>query len=397
MDCGLGDFLKKGVTRKEFLEALAQQSIFTLCFAKAFSPSHAAAWLVPDGTGKKADHEKKVLLTEAKYYRKLKDKEVQCVLCPHQCIVAQGERGICGVRENQEGSYFTLTFGHPCALHVDPVEKKPLFHVLPGSRVYSIATVGCNLNCLFCQNWQISQARQEEADYETVAPDEVIERSKALNCDLIAYTYSEPTVFFEYMLAIAKKAHEKGLINTCHSNGFIKPEPLSELSSFMDAANIDLKGFTEEYYSTVCGGALKPVLTSLKKIKKGGIHLELTNLIVPSKNDNISKIRSMSQWIANELGPDVPLHFSRFYPRYKLRNLPPTPIKTLERAREVAMEEGLQFVYIGNVPPGHKAENTYCPNCKGLLIERRGYVIKKMALKGGECPDCKCAIPGLWG
>ena len=396
MDCGLEDFLKNGVTRKEFLEALAQQSILTLCIAKAFSPSHAAAWLLSENSGKKDGKQKKVFVDEARYYRKLEGKEVQCLLCPHQCIVSQGERGNCGVRENRDGTYFTLNYGHPCALHVDPVEKKPLFHVFPGSRVFSIATVGCNLNCLFCQNWQISQARPEEVDHETVSPEEVVERSKSLDCSLIAYTYSEPTIFFEYMLAIAKKAREKGLINTCHSNGFINPEPLSELSSFMDAANIDLKGFTEEYYSKVCGGSLEPVLKSLKKMKKGGIHLELTNLIVPSKNDQIKHLRLMSQWIVNELGPEVPLHFSRFYPRYKLRNLPPTPIGTLERAREVAMEEGLRYVYIGNLPPGHKAENTYCPNCKRLLIERRGYVVKRMLLKGGECPDCKQTIPGLW-
>lgn len=389
----LENFLKKEVTRKEFFEALARKSLFSLCFAGAFSPSDVSAWLFL----KKTEKQSKISLVEAGYYKKLEGKQVQCLLCPHKCIVSEGDRGECGVRENRDGSYYTLTYGRPCALHVDPIEKKPLFHVLPGSRVYSLATAGCNLSCLFCQNWQISQALPEEVKYENLSPDEIVQMAIDLDCPLIAYTYSEPTIFFEYMLAIAKKAHDKGLINTCHSNGFINPEPLSELSKFMSAANIDLKGFTDEYYSQVCGGELQPVLRSLKQIKKNGIHLELTNLIVPSKNDEMDNIRKMSKWISCELGPDVPLHFSRFYPRYKLRNLPPTPIKTLERAREVAMQEGLHFVYIGNLQPGHTSENTYCPKCKKLIIERRGYIVKRNGLKGGKCPNCSQPIAGLWG
>jgi pyruvate formate lyase activating enzyme len=392
MYCSIENFFKKKVTRKQFLKTLAQKSLFSLCFTGTFSPSNASAWLFLD----KADKKSKTSLVEAKYYKRLEGKEIQCLLCPHKCVVSKGDRGECGVRENRNGSYYTLTYGRPCALHVDPIEKKPLFHVLPGSRVYSLATAGCNLSCLFCQNWQISQALPEEVKYENRSPDEIVRMAIDLNCPLIAYTYSEPTIFFEYMLAIAKKAHDKGLINTCHSNGFINPEPLSELSKFMSAANIDLKGFTETYYSQVCGGELQPVLKSLKQIKKRGIHLELTNLVVPTKNDQMNNIRKMCKWINSELGPDVPLHFSRFYPRYKLRNIPPTPVKILEEAREVAMQEGLNFVYIGNLQPGHKAENTYCPNCKKIIIERRGYIVKRNKLKGGKCPNCSQSISGLW-
>jgi pyruvate formate lyase activating enzyme len=392
-DSILRDFLKKGFTRKEFLEVLAQQSILALCSVKAFSPSPAAAWLISG----KGDKPGKDSLVEARYYRKLKGKEVQCLLCPHKCVVSDGERGECNVRENRNGTYYTLNYGRPCALHVDPVEKKPLFHVLPGSKVFSLATVGCNLNCLFCQNWQISQALPEEVKYQELSADDIVQKTIDLDCPMIAYTYSEPTVFFEYMLTIAKKAHEKGIMNTCHSNGFINPEPLSELFQFIKAANIDLKGFTNQYYSEVCGGGLQPVLKSLKEIKEKGVHLELTNLIVPSKNDKIDTIKKMCQWIQSELGSDVPIHFSRFYPRYKLQNLPPTPIETLKIAREIAMKEGLHFVYIGNLQPGHEAENTYCSNCKKLMVERRGYTIKKMELKGGKCSNCGQIIPGLWG
>ncbi|MGA1839744.1 MAG: AmmeMemoRadiSam system radical SAM enzyme [bacterium] len=392
MNCSLENFLKREVTRKQFLKALSQKALFGLCLTGAFSPSCASAWSFLN----KTDEQDKTSLVEAQYYKKLEGEEIQCLLCPHKCVVSKGDRGECGVRENRNGTYYTLTYGRPCALHVDPVEKKPLFHVMPGSRVYSLATAGCNLNCLFCQNWQISQALPEEVRYENRSPDEIVQMAVDMDCHLIAYTYSEPTIFFEYMLAIAKKAHTKGLINTCHSNGFINPEPLSELLRFMSAANIDLKGFTDEYYLEVCGGRLEPVLKSLKQIKKGGIHLELTNLVVPSKNDKIDDIKKMSKWISNELGPDVPLHFSRFYPRYKLRNIPPTPVETLEEARDVAMREGLKFVYIGNLQPGHKAENTYCPNCKKIVIERRGYVVEKNQLKGGKCPNCNKPISGLW-
>lgn len=390
MNYSLEDFLNRGFTRKEFLEAFAQHSIHTLWLVKAFSPSDALAWF----KSKKAAEQDPFV--EARYYKKLEGGSVQCLLCPHQCEVSKGDRGECGVRENRNGTFYTLNYGRPCALHVDPVEKKPLFHVLPGSRAFSLATAGCNLNCLFCQNWQISQARPEEIDYKKMSADEIVQRAKEMDCPLIAYTYSEPTIFFEYMLEIAKKAHDKGLVNTCHSNGYINPEPLAELSEFMDAANIDLKGFNEKYYSEICGGELQPVLRTLKKIKKKGIHLELTNLVVPSKNDQMDGIRNMSKWIKTELGPDVPLHFSRFYPRYKLRNLPPTPEETLKRARDIAMEEGLYFVYIGNIQPGHGAENTYCPQCKKIVVERRGYSDQRIDLKGGECPNCGRSISGLW-
>ncbi|MBN2374272.1 AmmeMemoRadiSam system radical SAM enzyme [bacterium] len=391
MPCSLKDLLKDDVTRKEFLEALGHQSLLAIGYIALFSTADAAGWILkdnPDVSGK---------IVEAKYYRKLDAGAVQCLLCPHECIVSQKERGECGVRENRNGFYYALTHSKPCALHVDPVEKKPLFHVLPGSDVFSLATVGCNMRCLFCQNWQISQARPEDGKYMEVSPGEIIRMTKEKGCRMIAYTYSEPTIFFEYMLDTAKMAHKAGLMNISHSNGYINREPLSELLDSIDAANIDLKGFTEGYYKDICGGDLKPVLQSLKQIKKSATHLEITNLIVPTKNDQPENIKKMSKWIRDELGPEVPLHFSRFYPRYKLQNLPPTPVKTLEMARDIAMEEGLHFVYIGNLRSGHEAENTYCSNCRKLIIERRGYAVIRVELKGGRCRYCEHAVAGIWG
>ncbi len=383
--------INKGLTREEFLKGTAKNCLLALGITAAFSPVNAAASILEK---KLKENENQF---EAGYYKKLDQEDVQCLLCPHRCIVSKGERGECGVRENREGKYYSLVYNRPCAIHLDPVEKKPLFHVYPGEKVFSLATAGCNLGCLFCQNWQISQARPEEVQYIELSPEDIIKKVKELNSKLIAYTYSEPTIFFEYMLDIAKKAKKEGIVNTCHSNGYINPEPLKELLELIEAANIDLKGFTQQYYKEMCKGELKPVLNSLKQIKKSGTHLELTTLIVPTKNDKPETIRQMCKWIKNELGEDVPLHFSRFYPRYKLQNLPPTPVETIEMARQIALEEDIRYIYIGNLRPGHEAENTFCPNCKKVIIERNGYLVKRIELKKGKCGFCNHKIAGLWG
>lgn len=377
-------------TRSEFIKSTIKNG-FLLCNTLAFiNTLHASAEIIQ---GAKGDHNN---LIEARYYSKLNEKEIQCELCPHKCVVSNSQRGECGVRENRNGKYFTLVYNHPCALNIDPIEKKPLFHVYPGAKVFSLATAGCNLKCLFCQNWQISQAHPEDVEYVNLSPDDIIERIKLYKVNLIAYTYSEPTIFYEYMLAIAKKAKEEGIVNTSHSNGFINSKPLAEILGFMSAVNVDLKGFTEQYYKEMCGGELKPVLRSLKQIKKSGVHLELTTLIIPSKNDSPKMLRDMCKWIKNELGEDVPLHLSRFYPKYKLKNLPPTPVETLIKAREIAMEEGLDFVYIGNLRSNHESENTYCPKCKKRIIERRGYLVISIEMKNGRCKFCDEKIAGLW-
>jgi len=332
---------------------------------------------------------------EAMYYAQLSKNNVRCQLCPNRCFIAPGQRGFCEVRENRDGRLYTLVYGLSCALHVDPIEKKPLFHFLPASRAFSIATAGCNLECKFCQNWQISQARPEETSNYNLEPEQIVRLAKENNCEVIAYTYTEPTIFYEYMLETAKLARKAGIKNIMHSNGYINEEPLRELCEYLDGANIDLKGFTEQYYAELTQGHLQPVLNTLKILKEEGVHLEITNLILPAKNDDPEQIKEMCIWIKENLGDGVAVHFSRFYPMYKLKNLPPTPVKTLELAKEIADRVGLEYVYIGNVP-GHRGENTYCPKCGKLLVQRIGYHILQNNIAAGRCKSCGQLIPGVW-
>jgi pyruvate formate lyase activating enzyme len=329
------------------------------------------------------------------FFTPLDGGEIQCELCPKRCHVSKGKRGFCRVRENRDGKYFSLVYGNPCAIHLDPIEKKPFFHVLPTTTSFSLSTAGCNFQCKFCQNWEISQASPEDVYSYELPPEMVVQKAKEAGAHSIAYTYVEPTIFYEYMLDIGQSAKKVGLLNIIHSNGFINPGPLRILCKVLDAANIDLKGFTETFYHELCGGELAPVLETLKILKREKIHLELTTLIIPTKNDEMSTLREMCLWIKKELGNDTPIHFSRFYPLYKLKSLPPTPISTLEKAREVALSAGLEYVYIGNVP-GHVSENTFCPKCKKMVIKRIGYMIGEMHLKGGKCRYCGKPIPGIW-
>lgn len=329
------------------------------------------------------------------YFSALDGKRIRCELCPRRCEVAKDERGYCRVRQNIDGSYYSLAYGNPCAVHIDPIEKKPFFHVLPSTLSFSIATAGCNLNCKFCQNWEISQAKPDETINYDLSPARVVELANQAKCRSIASTYVEPTIFIEYMLDIGKLARERGILKVIHSNGYINAPPLQDLSKCLDAACIDLKGFRDEYYRELTEGSLEPVLSTLKHLKQAGVHTEIVNLIVPGKNDDMDQIRAMSRWIKDELGPDVPLHFTRFYPLYKLKSLPPTPVETLEQAWKSARDEGLNFVYIGNIP-GHPAENTICPKCRTTLIERIGYEVKTLRIKDGRCPQCGRDIPGIW-
>jgi pyruvate formate lyase activating enzyme len=329
------------------------------------------------------------------YFTPLEGGEIQCDLCPRHCRVPKGKRGSCRVRENRDGKYYSLVYGAPCAVHVDPIEKKPFFHVLPATHSFSLATAGCNLQCKFCQNWEISQASPEEVYSYDVPPDLAVKKAREMGARSIAYTYVEPTIFYEYMLDIGLLAKKAGLLNVCHSNGFINPEPLRNLCKVMDAVNIDLKGFTETFYRDLCNGELSPVLETLKMLKKEKVHIEITNLIIPSMNDEMSVVREMCLWVKKELGPDTPLHFSRFYPLYKLRSLPPTPVSTLDKARAVALSAGLEYVYVGNIP-GHEGEHTFCPKCKKRVIQRTGYMVGETHLKGGKCGYCGKPIPGIW-
>ena len=331
----------------------------------------------------------------ARYWEALDDGYIRCKLCPRQCVVPAGGRGYCGVRENRDGVYYTLAYGNPCAVHVDPIEKKPFYHFLPETTAFSIAVAGCNLDCKFCQNWHISQARPDETYNFALAPGDVVDLAVESGCPSIAYTYSEPTIFFEYMLDCARVARERGIRNVYHSNGFINEEPLRELCQYLDAANIDLKGFSDDYYREMTNGSLAPVLRTLRILVEEGVHLELTTLVVPGENDQPEMMRDMCRWIHANLGDSVPLHLSRFHPQYRLLALPPTPVETLEEARGIALSEGLKYVYIGNVP-GHEANSTYCPDCGSRVIYRIGYRVDPSGLNGGRCAACSTSVEGVW-
>ncbi len=320
---------------------------------------------------------------------------VQCNLCPHRCIIADGERGRCRVRENRGGRLYSMVYGNPCAVHVDPIEKKPFYHYLPTAAAFSIATAGCCLSCLYCQNWTISQVPPEETQNIDLPPEGVVRYAQQYEAPVIAYTYSEPTIFYEYMLATAQLARKAGLRNVVISAGFINPEPLRELCQAVDAIKIDLKGYDEEFYREVCGGELGPVLRAIQTVYESGTHLEIVNLVVPTLNDNLDQLRALTRWVARDLSPDVPLHFSRFHPQYKLTNLPPTPVETLERAWEIAQEEGIKFAYIGNVP-AHAANHTYCPACGEVLIRREGFSVVEYHIVNGTCEFCGEPISGVW-
>jgi pyruvate formate lyase activating enzyme len=332
---------------------------------------------------------------EASFYEKLKNSLAQCRLCPRECVIQPGKRGYCRVRENRQGTLYSLSYGQPVAIHIDPIEKKPLFHYLPGSKALSLATVGCNMNCGFCQNWEIAQARPEDAVSEYLSPNDLVNYVAQTGSPVIAYTYTEPTVFFEYMLETAKFARARGIKNVIHSNGYINEAPLRELIPYLDAANIDLKGFSEDYYKRVCEGGLEPVLRSLKLLKSGGVHVEITNLVISGYNDDPKNVREMCRWIVANLGADTPVHFSRFFPMYKFLSLIPTPPKVLDNIRSIAMDEGLLYVYIGNLV-GHESENTFCPKCRKAVVERSGYVVNKVAIEHGVCAFCGEKISGVW-
>ena len=332
---------------------------------------------------------------EAMYYQQIGEGLVQCQLCPNRCTLPEGSRSQCRVRENRGGKLYTLAYGNPCAVHNDPIEKKPFNHFLPGTLAFSIATAGCNLHCLYCQNWTISQKRPEEVDSISLPPEDVVKYALKAGSRSIAYTYSEPNIFYEYMLDTAKAARPKGLRNVVISNGYINPDPLRELCHAVDAIRVDLKGFSEEFYQKVCFGSLAPVLESIKIIHQEGIWLEIVNLVVPTLNDDEGMLREMARWIVKNLGPDVPVHFSRFYPMYKLTKLPPTPVETLEKARAIAMEEGINYAYIGNVP-GHPASHTYCPACGKAIIKRTGFEVTEYHIVDGKCEFCGHPIPGVW-
>jgi len=318
-----------------------------------------------------------------------------CELCPKACRITEGHSGDCRSRIVVDGELCAVTYGRPCAIHIDPVEKKPLYHFQPGSRIFSLATAGCNLHCKFCQNWTISQLGPQDIRNIRLEPEEVVRTAIAQQCASIAYTYTDPVIYYEYTMDTSRLAREKGLKNVTVTAGYINRKPLELLCTVTDGSNTDLKAFSDAFYRDMCEGSLKPVLDCLVLMKERGVWLEVTNLVIPTLNDDLEMIRRMCKWMLANLGPDTPLHFSRFYPMYKIRNLPPTPVELLMQARQEALEIGLRYVYVGNVL-GVEAAHTVCPKDQTLLIRRTGYSILENNLRDGKCPTCGETVPGVW-
>jgi pyruvate formate lyase activating enzyme len=329
-------------------------------------------------------------------YKKLEGRKVICEVCPNLCLLAPGDRSVCRSKVNMDGKLYSLAYGNPCSVNTDPVEKKPLFHFKPRIKAFSLATTGCNFRCLNCQNWEISQAKPHEVPYTyNLFPDKVVEAALKSRAESIAYTYSEPVTFFEYMIDTARLARQAGIFNLWVSNGYINQKPLLALCEVLDGATINLKAYSDDVYRGLNGGRLQPVLDTFKTLHVQNIHFEIINLVVPGYTDADEMVKRMCAWILKNIGPDHPLHFLRFFPRYKLDRLPPTPVSTLTRYRKMAMQDGIRYAYVGNVA-GHEGHNTYCHNCKNLLIERQGYFIPTYNLAGNKCKFCNTVIPGVW-
>ena len=331
----------------------------------------------------------------SRFQEKVEGNKVRCRICPHNCVIPDGKTGICRTRINRNGTLLSLAYGNPCSVSIDPIEKKPLFHFFPGEKIFSLATAGCNFRCLNCQNWQISQSAPDEISNYDLSPRDVIRQAELSGTRLIAFTYTEPTVFYEYMYDTARTAHSRGMKTVIVSNGYINREPLLELIPYLDGANIDLKCFDIATYHRLTGGQLQPVLDTLKILRENKVWLEITNLLIPSFNDKTEQIRSMCNWLADNGFIDTPIHFSRFFPNYKLTETPPTPIETLIEAKKTAEDAGLKFVYIGNThqPNG---ENTSCPHCKRMIIGRTGFSVTENHVVKGKCRFCGTTIPGVW-
>ncbi|MFC1741028.1 AmmeMemoRadiSam system radical SAM enzyme [Nanoarchaeota archaeon] len=394
-----GSPLQKRLTRRDFIKraaiatagiGIAAYAANRLLFNKGSHTLRAESHIFPDS----APAEPWKWSKEAYHYLK-SGKDVNCLLCPHGCRLSPGDRGVCRARVNIDGKLYSLVYGNPCAVHVDPMEKKPLFHFLPATRIFSIATAGCNLRCLNCQNWQISQSRPEDTNNTEMFPEQVVANAIKTGSKSVAYTYSEPSIFYEYMYDTAKLAHEKGLRNVWVTSGHMNPEPLTQLSEYMDAANIDLKGFDNSIYMQLNGARLKPILNTIKLAVEKNIWTELTWLAVPTWTDNLDTIRDGMEWLYKNIGPDYPVHFSRFHPLHKLTSLPSTPVATLEKARKTAMDAGMKYVYIGNVP-GNSAQHTHCPRCGKIVIKRRGYSVDMSNFESGACKACGESIKGVW-
>jgi pyruvate formate lyase activating enzyme len=397
----------------------------SLCWLLSGTSNGVAAAETTDifkGDGPKDDiwaaWQKRGWVKECYHYRK-SGREVQCQVCPNHCVLMPGDRSHCRNKVNRDGTMFTMAYANPVTFHVDPIEKKPLFHFLPGSKSFSLATTGCVLRCLNCQNWEISQKKPEEAkradgpEYRvgpgsrppasmddiarmTMLPDDTVGLAAELGCPSISYTYSEPVAYFEYAYDACKRARERKVRNVLVTSGYIKEEPLRDIAKYVDAAHVDLKGFDDETYMKLNQGHLQPVLDTLKTLKREGVWFEMINLMVPTYTDDLNYVRRMCGWLVENLGPDHPLHFSRFHPAHKLTHLPETPVEKLIRAKEIAVSAGMRYVYLGNVLGVEGAENTVCPNCKKVVVERSIFAVLTNQVKDGACGFCGSKIAGVW-
>ncbi len=396
--CGVVLVSGRAHAGSHWLAALGESAGEEGTFAELLKAAPVARYWVSTSSAKTRDdclacHEPTEIPEEAKHAHE--SLTVRCLLCSQQCEIPDGERGRCSARINVGGTLRSLVYGRPISIHVDPIEKKPFYHFLPGASAFSFGTAGCPLSCKFCQNWEISQARPEDFRPRFVTPEEIVRAAQGRRAPIIAFTYNEPTVFTEYLTDIARVARKKGTRCVLVSCGFMNEAPLAEMCEVLDAIKIDLKGYSEDFYRTVCSARLQPVLRSIKQVAKSGVHLELVNLVVPTLNDSIGMLTELTKWIVGEIGPDVPIHFTRFHPDYKLTHLPPTPVATLERAREIAMKQGVHYAFVGNVP-GHPGNQTYCASCGRVVIERRGFFVSAQHLKEGRCEFCNNPIPGVW-
>ncbi len=367
--------------------------------ASAAAAAACAGWL--DTAAGRADIPQRPLpgWREAECYQRLDGGKIHCTLCPcshtQRGVLADGETCVCHVRTNVGGTFFVTNYGRAASLHLDPIEKNPIYHFLPGAKALAVSAPGCTLGCRCCQNWQMSQVGTDDIRTIDAPPQELVRRALAERCRAITYTYTDPAAFFEYARDTAKLARSRGLVNTMVTGGYINTEPLKELCRYTDAFSISIKGFTEDYYRDYCRGRLSTVLEAMRTVRAQGCWLEVIVLVIPTLSDDMGQIRWFAQWVAANLGADTPVHLTRFWPAYKLTNLPQTPISTLERAREVARGEGLRFVYIGNLP-GHEGSNTYCPRCRKALLRRVGFRVIENNMRGGACKFCGAAIPGRW-
>ena len=381
-----------GITKRDFLKLGA----CALCAAGVAPLGPGAHAQTTPGAGPQMGAQPGLIRSRrSPWFESLEGGGIRCRLCPRRCEIAEGMRGPCRVRGNWGGEGYTLVYGNPALVQTDPVERKPFFHVLPGTRALSLSTAGCNLACMFCEVWDMALVAPDDVHAYDISPEEALRQAQQSGIRSLSYAFGEPIVFYEYVDATADLAKEAGLLNLVHTAAYIEPEPLRRWAGKIDAFNVDLKSFDAEFYRDVCDGELEPVLDALRLLKEEGVHIEITNIVIPSLNDDMEMIGEMCEWISEELGPGTPIHFARFYPLYRLANLPPTPVSTLEEARETAQAAGLDYVYLSRVT-GHDAENTFCPGCGEKVIERRGFVVTGNHLNDGACSHCGASIPGKW-